>query len=463
LRFILINTPLFREKNDLHPEDYLPPIGLGYIATYLKHNNIEVELIDAVYERISLTELISYLNNQNPEFVAVNIFTTNYDLVKELIESIDIRTYIIIGGLATNKLYTKIVKWRTENPIDIIIGDGEHITLDIIKRHVKEKAVFSSKNRRVFKVTGDSMYFIKNISDVPFDRSFLKNEPVKNHFGLLEANIITGRGCIYNCTFCAAARSQNKDYPVRERTEASVINELNLLKKTYQGINTVRILDDLFLKNRNSIKRAIRIFSKICIQWRSMAHIRVFNNVTQSEINALRKSGCSELFIGMETGSPRILKSINKTSDKAEIIRNVSKIYKAGINVKGYFIYGFPDETENDMQMTYDLACLLKKLSIKYGINFRTSVFQFRPYHGTEIFRTLKKKNIDIEKGQTVPNQALSDIIGRNQFNFHRGNYSEVCLDTIHDYICKTNDLNETRNSSNQYLVFNRYKQQKTV
>jgi radical SAM superfamily enzyme YgiQ (UPF0313 family) len=390
-----------------------------------------------------LDKLKKIINEIKPDFLAINIFTTNYDLVKELIESLDTKTHIIIGGLATKELNHKIIEWKTLNQIDVVIGDGEQITLDIIKNSLKEDAVFSNQSRRVFKVSNGSVYYIKNISDVLLDRSFFKNEPTKNHAGLLEANIITGRGCIYNCSFCAAARMQNIDFPLRERTEDSIINELNSIKNIFPVVNSIRILDDLFLKTRNSLLRATNIFTRFNFHWRSMAHIKVFSEATQKEINALKESGCDELFIGMESGSPSILKTINKTDNIEQIVLNLSKIFKAKINVKGYFIYGFPDETEHDMVLTYELASEIKELSMKYGSNFRTSVFQFRPYHGTEIFNKLKEKNINIEIEQTIPNQDLSDLIGRNQFNFHRGNYSKVCLETIHDYICRTNNLNE--------------------
>ncbi|MGD0710651.1 MAG: radical SAM protein [Bacteroidales bacterium] len=443
MRFLLINSPLFREEGCLYYEDTLPPIGLGYIATYLKNNKVDVELIDAVSDKIPLDKLKKIINEIKPDFLAINIFTTNYDLVKELIESLDTKTHIIIGGLATKELNHKIIEWKTLNQIDVVIGDGEQITLDIIKNSLKEDAVFSNQSRRVFKVSNGSVYYIKNISDVLLDRSFFKNEPTKNHAGLLEANIITGRGCIYNCSFCAAARMQNIDFPLRERTEDSIINELNSIKNIFPVVNSIRILDDLFLKTRNSLLRATNIFTRFNFHWRSMAHIKVFSEATQKEINALKESGCDELFIGMESGSPSILKTINKTDNIEQIVLNLSKIFKAKINVKGYFIYGFPDETEHDMVLTYELASEIKELSMKYGSNFRTSVFQFRPYHGTEIFNKLKEKNINIEIEQTIPNQDLSDLIGRNQFNFHRGNYSKVCLETIHDYICRTNNLNE--------------------
>ena len=95
------------------------------------------------------------------------------------------------------------------------------------------------------------------------------------------------------------------------------------------------------------------------------------------------------------------------------------------------------------MASTYDLAFELKTLSLKYGSNFRTSVFQYRPYHGTELYKRLKEENPNIEIVNVTHNHTLSQLIGRNQFNFHNDNYSNVGLEIIHDYICRTIKLND--------------------
>ena len=170
-----------------------------------------------------------------------------------------------------------------------------------------------------------------------------------------------------------------------------------------------------------------------------MAHIRTFTHIEPDYINELRNSGCIELFVGIESGSPRLLENINKTTNINLIKENLIKLFKAKINVKGYFIYGLPNETEQEAQMTYKLAIELKELSIQYEANFRTSVFQFRPYHGTEIYNQLSKKYPNLHKEQVSQNKELSMLIGREQFNFHTNNYSKISLDSIHDYICKTN------------------------
>ena len=442
MKIIIVNSPLFRERNLLYDEDSLPPLGLGYIGTTLKRNGFDVTLIDAVFQRIPLGELIEMLEDEKPSFVAVNVFTTNKDLVKELLESISFQTHIIIGGLSTKHLYQEIIYWKTSNQIDIVTGDGELITLDIVTNQVNEAAFLQLENRRVFQVNDKSSYLLKDISNVPLDRSFFLNEPVRHMLGFTEANIVTSRGCIYNCAFCAAARSLNRETEPRERSEVSVINELHEIHQKFPNVNSIRVLDDLFLKHKKNIERAIRIFSPFNFQWRSMAHVMTFNLADDQLMHSLKQSGCHELFIGIESGSSDILSSIEKTSNVQTIIKNLTKVFASGINIKGYFIYGFPKETKKDMEMTFDLARKLKDLSLQYGVNFRTSVFQYRPYHGTQIYHDLEAQGINLQVHPTEPNNELSDLVGRLQFNFHSGNYSAVENDVLNDYIYRTTNLN---------------------
>lgn len=109
---LIINSPLFRDTNPLYDEDSLPPIGLGLIATALARAGVSVALIDTVADRIALAELTGQILKLRPLVVATNIFTTNYDLVREFLESIaDASPHVIVGGLSTRTLYEKIFTW----------------------------------------------------------------------------------------------------------------------------------------------------------------------------------------------------------------------------------------------------------------------------------------------------------------------------------------------------------------
>jgi anaerobic magnesium-protoporphyrin IX monomethyl ester cyclase len=442
MKAVIINSPLFRERNLLYDEDSLPPIGLGYIASHLKRDGIDVQLIDAVDQRIPLSELTDTIKAIQPDFVASNIFTTNYEIVKDLFESLQFKTHFIIGGLSTRQLYSNILSWKTSNPIDIVTGDGELITVDVVRNRVSEQPFFEMGKKRVFKVDTNSKYFVRCLSTVQLDRSFFLNEPVVHPLGFIESNIVTSRGCIYNCTFCAAARSLNEGYSVRENSADGIIKELQDIKRNYPEVQSIRVLDDLFLKNSKTIEKAANVFSHFDFQWRSMAHVMTFKDVDDSLMMKLKESGCYEVFIGIESGSPRILSQIKKTKNVETIIANLSKVLKAGINMKGYFIYGFPGETEDDMEQTYQLACSLKDIAVTNGVNFRTSVFQYRPYHATQIYHELETEGKNLQVESIAPNQALSTLVGRLQFNFHSGNYSAVENQTVHNYIYRTTNLN---------------------
>ncbi|MDD3740588.1 MAG: radical SAM protein [Bacteroidales bacterium] len=438
---ILINSPLYLNQDDVVSEHFLLPIGLGYIATYLANNDVNVTIIDSVNENLSVETLQETLNLIKPKFIGVNVFSTNYNVVKELIENIAFECHIIIGGLSTKALYQQIVEWDSINKIDIVIGDGEYIILDIIRDDVKESAFYEESKRRVFLVDKNSIYYSEDISNISLDRKLFLKPYSLNILGENEINIVTSRGCVYNCSYCAAARSQNRNSPVRLRSVDSIKNELIEIKQLFPETESIRILDDLFLKSKQSIIEAINIFSEFDFNWRAMAHINTFSKIENNLIYLMKQSGCSELFIGIESGSNEIRQKISKFGTRDMVLENISRIFESGIKVKGYFIYGFPDESLEDMEQTYQLAKEIKDLSIKYNVGFRASVFQFRLYHGTEIFKSLLQNGKITNEDFLTPSPQLTNLIGRKQFNFQSKNFSNVCIDTILDYICRTNSL----------------------
>ncbi len=443
LDLLLVNSPLFREFNPRYDEDSLPPLGLGYIATMVSKAGFSVALVDAVADKIPFNSLIKEVEERKPENIAINIFTTNLNLVKEFVESVATpRRRVIIGGLSTRTLYEEIFSWVCDGNIDVVSGDGELIVPDILNGKEKQKPDKVQNNFRYFKVDTSSPYFCMDLSALSLDRSYFSNEPIIHPKGFIEANIVASRGCIYNCAFCAAARSLNKDLIIWERSTQSLIAELNEIQNSFPDVNSIRVLDDLFLKGPGCIENAIEVFSKSDLSWRSMAHVMTFNKVSSERLVTLRNSGCRELFTGIESGSPRVLKSIHKTHDVERIKLNLFRVIEAGIPVKGYFIYGFPGETVEDFEKTFVLASELKNAAENFGIGFRTSVFQFRPYHGTEIFHTLVSQGVNVSDiVQMEGNQELSSLIGRIQFNFHSGNYAAEPIEIVQEYIHKTANL----------------------
>lgn len=278
------------------------------------------------------------------------------------------------------------------------------------------------------------------------NRSIFKGEPQLNIYNEYEVCIYTSRGCPYHCAYCVASHLRNTELGrIRCKDVNSIVSELEAIQTAYPAVVSIRILDDLFLSNRKSFENAVFIFNRFNFSWRAMCHIKSINNIDDKWLLCLSESGCKELFVGIESGSPDILLKIHKTSDVDMIERAVKRILDAGIRVKGYFICGLPSETEKDLEKTLRLATTLKHHSNGRGI-FRNSTFQFRPYYGTDLYDEIVSSS-GIEYNSILLNTKdsveLNTKVRNKSFNFESGNYSSVSCETLTSYIMRMNQLNE--------------------
>ena len=437
-KFILFNSPIFWDATK-EKEQYLSPLGLGYIATYLEKAGIDVTIVDCVKERKSVNDIVDFINKTHPNYIRINIFTQNYEMVKYIIESITITCDCFIGGQVVKSIYLDILRWNTQNRLNIIIGEGEFIIPALVSGRCKQIPEQENDQKVVYRVNKNSEYFPKDISNIFLNRKYLGNEIIYNHYGEKEIAIITSRGCAFDCAFCGGAKSLNKDITTRIRTEESVITEIREILSAYPDIQSIRVLDDLFLRNGKSIDMTNNIFLKFPhLSWRGMVHVLSLAKDVE-KVKKLRRGGCRELFIGIESGSESVRRKINKLGTIDDIITVSKAILESGIDLKGYFIYGFPGETKEDFQKTYELASKIKEISTNTTGTFRTSVFQFRPYHGTQLYNEIVKSTGIIHECEF--NQSISKFEGRSQFNFDFGNYSKEKDEILSQYIIKTQEL----------------------
>lgn len=446
-QILIVNSPLYESTHSSSNEDYLPPLGIGLLYTVLKER-FHVDFIDCLALNWTTDELIGYINNHCYGFICLNIFTTNFLQVKKIIESVQYEPHWIIGGISTKSLYPEIFKWQTTSLVSIVYGDGELIISDIITNSVKQSPILGDNaDKRFYKVDSDSVYYNTNISCEVIDRSIFTIEPEINIFGEKEVCIYTSRGCPYNCAYCMAAHSKNRELGLpRHKSIESIIAELKTISELYPEVSAIRIVDDLFLCKEQNFKDACTIFGRYNFKWRAMCHIWSIHLLNDNFVlSDLYDSGCRELFIGIESGSPRVLNEIHKTSSIEIIRESVIRILNSGISVKGYFICGFPNETKQDLDLTYELAKQLSDYAKTKGLHFRNSTFQFRPYYGTELYdKIIAEKNIKYNSllYRTRISQDINFHIRNKSFNFDSGNYSLVKDDDLHNYIKIMNDLN---------------------
>jgi radical SAM superfamily enzyme YgiQ (UPF0313 family) len=435
---LLINTPIFRENRDPEAGISVPPIGMGYIYTQLTLSGYECQFIDAVVNSLLPDEILKIIDQSDAEYIGLNIFSSNFDIVRFIVENAESPRKFLLGGPAASTLISEIKSWNSNNSITVVTGEAELILPEIIK--YPTQAERHSSNLNIVNVTPESPFYPSNI-DLPLDRSIFKNEPIQRQdLGLLESHIIASRGCFYNCAFCTAATSLNPQIQPRYRTYDSLAKEIEAIRKLHPETNCIRVLDDLFLRNHASIELAIRLFPENNVYWRSMAHINTFRDLPSNWLDEMKNSGCRELFIGIESGNDETLKHIRKPFSAVTAYKTVSRILDAQISVKCYFILGFPGETELALKDTFTLASRLRDYANKVGVQLRISPFRFRPYHGTALYDEL------VKKGRTItPIMNRIDISDTGIFNPYdcvSGIYAEYDENTLNKYMSEMEKLN---------------------
>lgn len=184
-------------------------------------------------------------------------------------------------------------------------------------------------------------------------------------------SLMTSRGCPFNCGFCCKI-----DDTVRIRSSESVIREIQEIERI--GFNALIFPEDLFIVRRKRVEEVCRYLTGRDILWRCMVRGDLIVKYGPDFLKMITDAGCVGVGIGVESGSNRILKIINKAENAETIRRAIHMLTDAGIHVKGFFILGLPGEDEESLQETDDFLEEAQLDDIDCKI--------FQPYPGSPIW-----------------------------------------------------------------------------
>jgi radical SAM superfamily enzyme YgiQ (UPF0313 family) len=221
--------------------------------------------------------------------------------------------------------------------------------------------------------------------------------------------IVTTRGCPYPCTYCNTPGLSGKK--LRHRSVEHVLEELRFLKKTY-SIARFSIGDDEFTLDRPYVVRFCEalIGSGLNLHWDCPVGVRL-DAVDPELLQLMEKAGCESVAVGIESGSERVQRVIQKKVTVQKIREQARMIAGcSGIKITGFFMIGFPDETEKEIWETIRLA---NELPLKRA-NFNVVI----PVPGTAIF------NEAIRSGALSLDQINWDTFTHDQVSFRRQHVS---------------------------------------
>ncbi|MGW5689311.1 B12-binding domain-containing radical SAM protein [Nonomuraea sp. NPDC003754] len=453
LDLLLVNAPLRDYRIRPRVNDYtLPVLGMAYIATYAAAHGYSVGILDAEAAGLPVGTTIDVVNEASPRWVGFNLLAPTYELTATIAAALDPGLRVMAGGHHAKAMPDRILADPRMARCDaLIIGEAETRVVELLADH-RARADLPGVmwvdrllgNPVSGGRPGTSHHLAPDINALPFiDRGFLAQDPYVAADGLIEANMVGARGCPYDCSFCGAAISANPDVTIRVRDPRNIIAEMQQLRERH-AVRAFRFVDDLFLGAGRIIDQMMAAFEQANIggwaSWDATGRINVLDRRSEAQLDQLVACGLREVALGIESGSPRMLTYIDKRITPDMVLSVVDRLLARRINVKGYFILGFPGETRGELLQTVDLVHRLWDVADRRPGTFRASVFQFRPYPGTPEWGRLMAAGYSAEQ---LLNYAPVDLGGddaalrdRDEFNFSSGlQFGETTEGEIHQHL----------------------------
>ncbi len=396
MKVLLIN-PVTKEKK-MTATGSTPNLGLGFIAASLRKNGFQVEIWDGIKKGLSILGLEKRLRVLDYDIAGFQVFTCTVREVHKslkIVKSLNPKIVTVIGGPhpsgdpegAMDFLQEADFAFRGEAEIGLpkllrkLNGNNiEYEFKDIPNLVWRESGkIYSNPLQPIDDLDslGLPSWDLINPNDYPAGPigTFAKNFPL--------TTISTTRGCAYDCTFCANNLIMGKK--VRTRSAETVLNEMQLLYDKY-GVREFQIIDDTFTSAKELVKGVCKgIIEKGLKVSLSFPNGVRLNTLDEEILYWLERAGCYSLGVGIESGSEKTIKAINKKQTLAEVKEKVELISKfPKIGITGFFIIGYPGEEEKDILATIRLS---KQLPLK-----RAQFVVFLPGPGSEMTEKLKKE-----------------------------------------------------------------------
>lgn len=392
---LLSLAAVLEEKNHdvlIYDADYNPDgnsyDGIEMLNNYNKYVYALQDERSFVWE-----EVRSVINDFKPDFIGITVVTPAYlsalkviNIAKKEIKNVK----IIVGGV-----HATLCANDFDGIADYVVKfEGEKVILDIIEGKI-EKGIIEGKR-------------ITNLDSLPLpaiNKLYNLQKYTKRDLSL----VLSTRGCPNDCKFCNSSNLWHRK--VTRKSVKRFIEEIKMIKNTYK-VDDFFISDDSFTYNNKWLIEFCREIKKLNITWRCLARIDQINEIV---VDMMIDAGCRNIKFGIESGSNRILKLVNKNLKVDKVIEVSEMLKNKNITWSAYFIIGFPSETEDEIIQTQNLIKQISANSISVSI--------FTPYPKNKLC-SIKDYDYSLYSNHS-PNNNFTGTIDDKRFK-------ELVYETIH-------------------------------
>ena len=394
--------------------------GSLLLATILRQNGLDVDIYrfyEADTEKgfDSFTdETVNNILSRTPSIVSFycrcDCFLADIKIAEKIKEKRP-EIFIVFGGPQADAVRKDVI---TE--LDFVdyccSGEGEETVYPLFSGLLNGEDVtgipgLTYRNAQGEVICNPTVKLRTDLSDLPFvDYSFIPQETIDN---MIRDNTMfpveVGRGCPFNCAYCSTSMFWERKF--RLKSAKRIVQEMVRLNKEY-GVKRFHFQHDLFTANKKKVLEFCHELkeSGLDVSWGCSSRI---DTIDAEMIDAMVDCGLIGVYFGIETGSPRMQKIINKNLDIQQVIDVCRILCEKKVHITGSFMYGFPEETEEDIEQTLQLVYTLNKLGVK--------VFQYHlcaMFPGTEYYRKYRDELVFAE----VYSDQVSDFGVKDNFEF---------------------------------------------
>ena len=376
-------------------------IGTLQLATILKQHGITCDILP-FFKIGDLSNFNKFLNNAiklikkaNPKIVSFYTRCDTYHIMLKLAEVIKEsfkNIYVVCGGPQSDITAVETIK-QIPYVDYVCCGEGENTVYPFFSSLINGTPDYSvdglvyRKDKEV--ITNTRPAFIEDLDVLPFlDYSLLKfKDESLNKKRIFSIDV--GRGCPFGCAFCSTNSFWGRKF--RLKSPERICEEIKIAHDKF-GRTRFNFSHDMFTVNRNKVIETCSLLKTLDlpIQWGCSARLDCIDNEL---IDIMADSGMIGIYLGIETGSPRMQKLINKKLDLENATQKIAYLKSKGIKTTASFIYGFPEETEHDISLTISLIGELLNLKT---VNVQTHLCAFMV--GTELSEKYKSEMTPVEQ-----------------------------------------------------------------
>ena len=390
MRVTLINPPQVFSRFQV-AAGITPPLGVAYLAAYIRDHGVDVRIVDALGEAparvtpfeghallrgLDLDETVARVDPDSDLIGISNLFTFAWPVVDELARRLKEhlpQVPIVVGGPHPGALPAECLRsaW-----IDYVaLGEGEVPLLTLVRALESGasledvEAIAWRDERGEARWTPQKHSGVRDVGSLPFPardllpmESYVTTQEAHGPVGGRWTSILSSRGCPYGCTFCESRQTK-----WRARSAEDVVDEIEECVNRW-GIEEFHFEDD---NMTISADRVIAIADELkrrglSIRWQTPNGIRA--SVTdRATLRAMRDSGCDHITLAPESGSVRVLNEIvqkGKDFDLGQLLQVARDAHDLGMKVAAYFILGLPGETEAEAQESIAYARALARVGV---------------------------------------------------------------------------------------------------